>query len=190
MEEGLKTTNRALVAKWVGDYSDDLFSWAYHKTSSKEVAEDIVQDTFIAALKGIDRFKGDSNPKTWLTSILNNKIIDYYRKQARSFKTVADNDEMTNSVFDSNERWANTTPDPMWEEETHLLDNPDFNDVLAGCMEALPEKFRIAVNAKYVLDKKAELVCQELDCTPSNYWQMIHRGKLLLKKCLEKKWQP
>jgi RNA polymerase sigma-70 factor (ECF subfamily) len=56
------------------------------KTSSKEIAEDLVQDTFLAAFHKIDSFEGKSQPKTWLFSILNNKVIDYYRLSARTTK--------------------------------------------------------------------------------------------------------
>jgi len=80
-----KKSNKTLE-NWLNDYSDDLFSWAHYKTSSKEIAEDLVQDTFLAAYKKMESFKGKSKPKTWLFSILNNKIIDHYRKSARTTK--------------------------------------------------------------------------------------------------------
>ena len=84
--DAIKEDSKITIENWVNQYSDALFSWAYYKTSSKETAEDLVQDTFLAAYHKIDSFKGNSQPKTWLFSILNNKIIDYYRLSAKTTK--------------------------------------------------------------------------------------------------------
>ena len=66
------------VENWVYQYGDALFSWSISKTKNKELSEDLVQDTFIAALKSFESFENRSQPKTWLISILNNKIIDHF----------------------------------------------------------------------------------------------------------------
>ncbi|PIY34119.1 MAG: hypothetical protein COZ08_03655, partial [Bacteroidetes bacterium CG_4_10_14_3_um_filter_42_6] len=63
----------------VEQYAGDLYKRAFYKVSDSEMAKDLVQDTFMAAAEKISTFKGESTPKTWLFSILNNKIIDYYR---------------------------------------------------------------------------------------------------------------
>lgn len=65
----------------VEQYTDDLYSWAFHKVSDTEIAKDLVQDTFLTAAEKIGTFKGNSSPKTWLFAILKNKIIDHYRKK-------------------------------------------------------------------------------------------------------------
>ena len=54
------------ITSWVEEYGDELYSWAYYKTSSNEIAEDLVQETFLSAHKNIASFKQESNPKTWL----------------------------------------------------------------------------------------------------------------------------
>ncbi len=66
---------------WLSNYGDYLFSVAMLKTNNREVAEDLIQESFLSAYKSRDLFRGDSSEKTWLISILNNKIIDYYRKK-------------------------------------------------------------------------------------------------------------
>ena len=58
-----------------------MYSRAFLKVSNAEMAADLVQDTFLAATEKMESFKKDSSPKTWLFSILNNKIINYYRKK-------------------------------------------------------------------------------------------------------------
>jgi RNA polymerase sigma-70 factor (ECF subfamily) len=184
---------KEIVSKWVGEYGDDLYSWAFYKTSSRETAQDLIQETFLSAFKSYKTFKHESQPKTWLFKILNNKIIDYYRKSANTLKGVDLKDEeaherMVNKLFDQNDNWEPTGFEQSWEDDQHLLDNPEFNEIMDGCLNDLPSAWRFAVTAKYHLEKEPKDICQELNITPSNYWQIIHRAKLLLKKCIEIKW--
>jgi RNA polymerase sigma-70 factor (TIGR02943 family) len=178
---------------WVNEFGDDLYSWAVHKINDHNKAEDLVQETFLSAYKGIESFKGKSNPKTWLFSILNNKIIDHYRKKAQALELPAsdfnpDSNEITDQMFDQNSNWKANGLESLWVKEEHLLDNEAFNEVFANCMKDLPVEWHAAISAKYLIQKDAKSICQELGISTSNYWQVIHRAKLLLKKCLELKW--
>ncbi len=65
---------------WVDNYADYLYRYAQSRVNDSAVAEDLVQETFLSAWKARERFEGRSSEKTWLSSILKNKIIDYYRK--------------------------------------------------------------------------------------------------------------
>lgn len=134
--DAIKIDSKKTIENWVNEYSDALFSWAFYKTSSKENAEDLVQDTFLAAYNKIDSFKGKSQPKTWLFSILNNKIIDHYRLSAKTTKkTISLSEdkgyEITEGFFDEAENWKSTAINPLWNQDEELLDNPDFNNVLS-----------------------------------------------------------
>lgn len=189
----IKENSKSILEQWVNQFSDELYSWAFFKTSSKEVAEDLVQDTFLAAFHKIDSFQGKSQPKTWLFSILNNKVIDYYRLSARTTKknfslTETSGYELSDGLFNSYGCWKTNDITAVWDQEQELLDNPDFNTIMEKCMDELPQKWKLAVTSKYLSEKKTEAICQELEITTSNYWQIVHRSKLLLKKCLELKW--
>ncbi|QCX38325.1 sigma-70 family RNA polymerase sigma factor [Aureibaculum algae] len=190
----VKKGNTTIVFEnWVNQFSDALYSWALYKTSSKETAEDLVQDTFVSAFHKIDNFKGQSQPKTWLFSILNNKIIDYYRKNAKIKKHEFKLSEkagfqLSDNLFNETNGWKTREIDPIWDQEEELLDNPEFNGVMAACIDNLPEKWKTAITSKYLTDKKAKEICQDLGITVSNYWQIVHRAKLLLKECLETNW--
>lgn len=191
--EVIKENSKKILENWVNQFSDELFSWALYKTSSKETAEDLVQETFLAAFHKIDIFQGKSQPKTWLFSILNNKVIDYYRLRAKTTKqtlSISENSgyELSDGLFNETENWKNNDINPVWDQEEELLDNPEFNNIMQDCMEDLPQKWKFAVTSKYLTDKNADEICQELEITSSNYWQIVHRAKLLLKKCLEMKW--
>lgn len=188
-------TAKETIAEWVDAYSDSMYSWALHKTSSREMAEDLVQETFLAAVQSYEKFKGDSKAKTWLFSILNNKIIDHYRKAYKN-PTVSEQQQIDagsvslfETMFDSDGRWLKTNSPQEWTgEPEHVLDDVRFNDTLQHCMEVLPANWNAAIRLKYLEEKNAELVCQELEISTTNYWQILHRAKLQLRKCLDENW--
>jgi RNA polymerase sigma-70 factor (TIGR02943 family) len=184
---------KMLLENWVNQFSDELYCWAFYKTSSKETAEDLVQETFLSAFHKIATFQGKSQPKTWLFAILNNKLIDYYRKSAKTTKKTFSLTEnsgfaLSEDLFNANGCWKSNDVKTIWDQEEELLDNPEFNLVMQECMNDLPHKWKLAITSKYLSDKDTTEICQELEITPSNYWQIVHRSKLLLRKCLEMKW--
>ena len=65
--------------KWVYLYSDKLYRYAFYRINIREIAEDLVQETFLSALKSADQYRGESVELSWLISILKYKIIDYLR---------------------------------------------------------------------------------------------------------------
>lgn len=180
-------SDRVLLEQWVKDHSEELYRWAYYKTSSSETARDLVQDTFLAAAEKMATFKNESSPKTWLFSILNFKIIDVYRKKAKS--PIEADFSSVSHFFDENGSWLEDKIPRQWaDDESHLLDDPDFRRVLQKCLDALPQKWNAVMKLKYLLSKSGKEICQELDITPTNFWQMMHRAKLNLRECLNSHW--
>jgi RNA polymerase sigma-70 factor (ECF subfamily) len=180
------------MSEWVDLYTNDLYNWAYYKTSNSDLSQDLVQDTFLAAWKNLDGFQENSKPLTWFKSILNNKIIDHYRKNAKVVIEPIDviqnsHENHSEGIFNEKGIW-NSNMRASWENETNLLDNLEFKKVLDHCLESLPENLKLAVLSKYIFEKKAETICQELNISPTNYWQLIHRAKMKLKKCLDANW--
>ena len=174
------------LENWVEQYTETLYKWAYHKTLSKENAEDLVQDTFVVAAEKFHDFKGNSSAKTWLFSILNNKIVDFYRKKIKT--PISLNNEQLLSFFDEDGNWKENSKPLTWEnQEENLLDNLEFKLVLEACIEKLPEKWRFCIRLRYLSGKKGSEICQDLEITPSNFWQIMHRAKLQLRNCIENK---
>jgi RNA polymerase sigma-70 factor (ECF subfamily) len=176
------------LSAWVETYTKDLYFWAFHKVSNAELAQDLVQDTFLAALEKAENFKGDSSPKTWLFSILNHKIIDHYRKKVNQPSSF--DNQLFSSFFEAGGGWQENSKPKDWldDPEEQVLDSPEFHKVLQHCLDALPEKWSTSVKLKYLMEKKGEEICQELGITPSNFWQIVHRAKLQLRDCVEKNW--
>ncbi|MDZ4748844.1 MAG: sigma-70 family RNA polymerase sigma factor [Saprospiraceae bacterium] len=177
----------ATLKGWVESYSDSMYSWALHKLSNKETAEDLVQETFMAAMVSMDKYKGDSNPKTWLFAILNNKINDHYRHAFRN--PQVDGLPDVEKWFDANDQWKSEERPLDWAADTgHLLDDSDFQSVLHACMKRLPDHWFSAIQLKFIEEKNGNAICLELGITNANFWQILHRAKLQLRKCLEVNW--
>jgi RNA polymerase sigma-70 factor (ECF subfamily) len=177
------------INQWVELYTADLFSWARYKVSDAELAKDLVQDTFLIAVEKYDGFKAESSPKTWLISILNNKIVDYYRKKVK--QPIPKEIESFSNFFEANGDWHESKKPKNWqidEKEEHLLDDSNFQQVLKKCLDALPEKWGACVKLKYLSEKNGEEICKELDITSSNFWQIVHRAKMQLRGCVEENW--
>lgn len=189
-----QTFNRESFNSWIDTHSDYLFSYTMLKIGHEEDAKDLIQETFLAAYKNIENFKGESSEKTWLVSILKNKIIDYYRKKTKEKPTIQYLNE-TEDSFDKN--FFNDNNFGRWKEtinENYLSNSADtylkgkeFQQYLTFCLNKLPIRLRTVFMAKYIDDETAENICKENEISSSNYWTMLFRSKTLLRTCLEKK---
>lgn len=178
------------LAKWVRLYTKDLLAWAMSKTSDLQLAEDWVQDTFLAAAEQMDNFQGDSQVKTWLTGILKNKIAEYYRRTLKKYVGQPLPIEDLSAFFKQNGHWTKEArPNSSWyDNPDHLTNIPAFNRTLDDCIEHLPEIMNACIRLKFLDEKKGAVICQELGITATNYWQLIRRAKLQLRDCLENNW--
>lgn len=181
---------------WVERYADDLYGYAITKCSSSDLAEDFVQDTFLSALNAIDNFKGNSSERTWLFSILKNKIADHYRKASTRYEVsdsaIYGGDEgqsFLDLFFDKSGEWSKQAKPKQWSvEEGNVLDDKEFQKAIQNCVGKLPANWHTAITLKYLEEKESDDICKELNVTASNYWVIMHRAKLMLRACLEKTW--
>ena len=141
-------------ADWVKTYADYLYSLALIKVSNKETAEDLVQETFLSAFKAKDSFKNGSSEKTWLTAILKNKIIDYYRKKD-VLKEVTSYISDTDKGFDEhffNEHdghWLMDSGPMAWKELADAkVNSKEFNKIIQNCIQKMPTKL-VPVSKKF-----------------------------------------
>jgi RNA polymerase sigma-70 factor (TIGR02943 family) len=150
------------------------------------LAEDLVQDTFLAAFQSYHKFRKESEPQTWLLSILNNKIIDHYRKHARN-NTVSINYK-EDIFFNKHGEWRNEAVPREWNTDPHLLDDHEFLKTLRSCMDKLAPAWSSVTQSKYLEQKDRKEICQDLGITSSNFWQILCRAKLQIRACIEKNW--
>lgn len=180
--------------QWVQMYSDALYSYAMSKTDKSELAEDLVQETFLSALNSVKNFKGQSSEKTWLFAILKFKIADYYRKASTKYefansKLSKDEGDFMDNYFNQDGEWTESASPKSWNEDASIaLENKELGIALNDCIEKLAENQKQLVLLKMVEETETEIVCKELNITPTNYWVIIHRAKLQLRACIEKTW--
>jgi RNA polymerase sigma-70 factor (ECF subfamily) len=181
---------QAVIASWVNTYTSKLYQWAYTKVRDKEIAEDLVQDTFMAALESYEKYKGESQPLTWLFGILNNKINEHFRKLDKKPLILKENlEDDEDYFFNKKGHWMpNTVPSP-WHAEAQLLDNPKFLSLLNQCLKKLPGSWSEILLAKFLLEKKSAIICQDYQISETNYWQIIHRAKLTMRDCIDQNWR-
>lgn len=177
-------------SEWVSKYGNFLYIYAYSRVQSKELSEDLVQETFLSALKGLGSFRGDSTVQTWLTSILRRKVIDHYRKMSTKKETVASQFATPFQNEDANEgHWILERAPKDWHSETEdPLQQDEFQKILELCLSLLPDKWKSVFILKVLEEMQSDEVCKEIGCTASNLWVIIHRAKLQLRECIENKW--
>ena len=93
---------------WVGQHGDFLFRYAVLRVGNPSLAEDLVQETFLAALKARHRFEGKADERTWFVGILKNKIVDHFRKTGREVSLETSEEELhyLGESFKNSEQWA------------------------------------------------------------------------------------
>ena len=173
--------------KWIELYSDYLFNYTISRVNDREIAKDIIQDTFFAGLKSMKNFKGEASERTWLISILKRKIIDYYRK-INSKKGQAEV-RMTYNTDENEGDWLEErVEDEGYLNAQETLENEELGDAIYNCIDQLTEKQAAVFKMKTILNFETEDICNELNITASNFWVIIHRARTAIAECMEKNW--
>lgn len=173
--------------KWVDRYADYLYNYTIVRVNDPVVAQDLISETFLSALKSQKTYKGEASERTWLIAILKRKIIDYYRKMSskkgRAEVHIAYRNE------DSEGDWLEqNAADPFDRNAENKMENEELGLAILECLEQLPEKQAEIFKMKTLDGYDTEAICKEFDITPSNLWVIIHRARKTLAECLEKNW--
>ena len=172
-----------------------LYSYALSKVRQPSAAEELVQDTLLAAVEGQAPFKGESKLRTWLTGILKHKIIDWHRSEARNPARItarfpADTDDQKedtcDALFDSAGNWVN--PPSEWPNPEQSLETQKFWETMEGCLASLPAATARAFYLREIQGLSTEEICAELGISQNNCWVMLHRARLGLRQSLEERW--
>ncbi len=174
--------------KWVKLYADYLYNYTIYRVSDHEKAEDIVQDTFLAALQAQKNYKGAASERTWLIAILKRKIIDFYRK-SNSKKGKA---EVRMSYVNEADQEADWLEERVAGSTTShsdfAMENSELGRTLDDCMDELPLKAATVFKMKTLQHMESETICNELNITSSNLWVIIHRARVQLMDCMKTNW--
>jgi RNA polymerase sigma-70 factor (ECF subfamily) len=175
--------------EWVDHYGDQLYRYAFARVQNRMVAEDLVQETFLAALDGRDGFEGRSSEKTWLTAILKHKIIDHFRKMSRqrSIDEPEDLKKENDYFFDEKGNWKEK-PERWDITPDQILHQKQFWKVFLRCLSELSERLGIAFSLRELEGLGCDEICKVLGVSSSNCWVMLYRARMLLRRCLGVNW--
>jgi RNA polymerase sigma-70 factor (TIGR02943 family) len=176
---------------WVDQYGDMLFHFAYSRVGKADVAEELVQDTFLAAIRTKKKFEGRSTEKTWLFSILKHKIIDHFRNKNRYVTKGNDENyaEITDQFFDKNGNWSIPMRPAEWNiNPIDAYEQKEFLDVFYQCLSEVPARLADAFVYREIDGLSTEEICKVLNITTSNFWVMIYRARMILRRCIDISW--
>ena len=179
-------------AAWPARFGDELYRFALSRISDPEAAEELVQETFLSALANLATFRAEASERTWLFVILRRKIIDHYRRQARTphvgLEALSDGGGAPESDYfnPATGHWNGPQAPASWLRADAALEQQEQHEILRRCQERLSAQQGAVFAMRFVEELSAEEICQELGLTSANYWVIVHRAKLQLRRCLEK----
>ena len=174
--------------RWIDEHGDYLYRFALVRVRRPDVAEDLVQETFLAALQGTHRESGPTAERRWMVGIIKHKIVDHFRKIAReplheedaSDRLTADEDFVTDGHWKPEAAALRGWPD----KPDSLIERKQFWDSLAFCLDRLPPRTAQVFTLREMDELDTEEICRLLRLTQTNLGVILHRARKQLRHCL------
>jgi RNA polymerase sigma-70 factor (ECF subfamily) len=177
-----------LGSDWVNAHADYLLNFAVGQVRDAHIAEDLVQETFLSAVKAQEKFGGKSSARTWLVGILRHKIFDHLRKTCRE-RAVRQDSMPANDA----ESWEESA---LWlhevAAETQLpsrrIELSEFREHLELALGKLPPRIAQVFQLYEMEERPNREVCAQMNISESNLWVMLHRARKQLREALGGWW--
>lgn len=179
----LQAGDEAAFAELVRGYQPRLLRLAESIVGSRAVAEEVVQDTWLGVVRGVERFEGRSSLKTWLFRILVNRARSAGVKEHRGGSTALGEESLAER-FDRSGAWA-SPPTPWAEQAEDRLFAQALADRVRKLLPALPADQRRVVLLRDVEGLSAADVSELVGITDGNQRVLLHRGRRRLRERLE-----
>ena len=178
-------------AAWLERHGDALWRYALGRLRNPDLAEELIQETLVAAWRGRDGFRGESSERTWLLSILRRKMSDHHRRGARDRRASSTEREPVGgalgAMFGEDGRWK---MDPGRPPGAGVLESPEFMADFERCLAKMPAGLAEAFLMREARGAASEAVCAAMQISLDNLWVRLHRARVLLRKCLSLRWGP
>lgn len=175
---------------WLDKHGDVLYRYALARTGRRDLAQDLVQDTLLAAWQGQKSFNGGASERTWLVGICRHKIQDHFRQSVRHDvgQTEAPAASSTEGdFFKPNGTWRD--PPGTWDyEPLRMVEAEGFLQTLQQCMASLPSAQRECFELRELAETPTEEASDTLGVSLNHLYVLLHRARLNLRQCLEKHW--
>ncbi len=179
-----------------GDFQEHrayLYRYALLQVRDASRADDVVQETLLAAIESGTSFAGRSSVKTWLTGILKHKITDLFRRQSREVQapeapTGEDEQEFADHFFDTarQDHW-HAFP-PTWQDPERSFEQTRFWETFERCIAGLPPQTARVFAMREFMGMETADICKELSISSTNCWVILYRARMTLRDCLEATW--
>ncbi len=157
-----------------------MYRFAVARTGDTHQAEDLVQETLLAAIRAHSDFDGRSSIRTWLVGILRRKIADHFRKTGRSLN-------ITERPNPGNDLSGLLAPQLATSDFRSAAERTEFREALRNCLALMPENLAEPLIRRLAGDSLDDIaVAQEI--TKNNLTVRLFRARLSLRKCLETAW--
>jgi RNA polymerase sigma-70 factor (ECF subfamily) len=194
--EELRAGDEAAFLELVTRHHASLRRVARGYIASDAVADEVVQETWLAVIKGLERFEGRSSLKTWIFHILTNiaKTRGVRERRTVPFSCLSREEEADTSPSVPPERfqgatdawpshWA--TPPRPWQDPERRLGSLEARELLRAAIGELPETQQAVLTLRDVEGLSSDEVCDLLDLTPGNQRVILHRARARLRAALE-----
>jgi len=191
--EALRAGNEAAFRELVRMYNASLLRVARIYVPTRALAEEVVQETWLAVLEGLDRFEGRSSLKTWIFRILANRAKTRAIRERRTLPFSAfQPDRVPEAAVDPDRfrdsedpRWPGhwAVPPTAWPEDR--LVSAETREKLAEAIDALPGTQRAVISLRDLEGWSAEEVCNALELSETNQRVLLHRARSRVRKALE-----
>lgn len=192
----LRTGDEGAFDELVNKHHNGLIRMALGHVADREVAEEVVQDTWMAAIEGLARFEGRSSLRTWIFGILIHKAKDRGVREKRhaTFSDFEshndDNDEAVDpSRFQQSGEWAGhwAFPPQPWDDQTpeKLLASQQAVHAMNKAIESLPKTLKEVLILRDVEGVDAKESCEILKITETNLYVRLHRARERVRVAVE-----
>jgi RNA polymerase sigma-70 factor (ECF subfamily) len=197
----LRAGDETAFAKLVDDYGPTLLRLALTHVPNRAVGEEVVQETWLAVLSGIDRFEGRSSLRTWITSIVLNIArsrgererrtlpISFLRRRSEEGRPepAVDPDRFQGRRGERPGWWA--APPDRWEEPDERLSREHAQSVLLDAIKRLPARQREVITLRDLGGWSADEACNVLGISETNQRVLLHRARAKVRATLEDHFQ-
>jgi RNA polymerase sigma-70 factor (ECF subfamily) len=196
--EALRRGDEAAFAGLADELNGPLMRLALVHVPSRAVAEEVVQDTWVGVIRGIDRFEGRSSLRTWIFQILLNNARTRGQRERRTLpfsslrrsnpegrdEPAVDADRFQGRRGEYPGHWAR--PPAEWDSPEERLAGDAAREVLLSAISKLPERQREVLALRDIQGYTAEDVCNALRLTETNQRVLLHRARSKVRAALER----
>ena len=177
--------------RWVDEHGDVLYRYALARVRKPDLAQDLVQETLLAAMRSHERFAGQSSVRSWLCGILKHKLCDHFRKRGRetSFTDLEFLADEFEEKFVPEGFWVHMNGPKEWRPEPdEVMHRDDFWKAMRDCLAKLPERVAAVFTLREMDEMEGKEICAMLNISENNLWVMLHRARMALRECLAMNW--